>query len=61
MAVVIVHIAAVGVSNLELRPGNQIAGYLILLLDHQGPGPLVPERQLLHFAALDEDVLGGSV
>ena len=58
MAVVIVYIAAVGVSDLELCSGNQIPRYLILFLDHQSPGALVPKCQLLDLARLDEDVLG---
>ena len=61
MAVVIVHIATVGIGELELCAGDHLAGYLILFLDHQRPGPLIPEGELLHTPAHDLDVLGGAV
>ena len=61
MPVVIVHIAAVGVGDLELRSGDERAGHAVLLLDDQGTGALVPEGQLLRLSCLDENVLRGSV
>ncbi len=61
MPVVIVHIAAIGIGKLELRPGDECAGNLVLLLDDQRSGPLVPERELLHMARLNLDVLGGAI
>ena len=61
VAVVGVHIAAVGIGQLELSAGDKIAGYAVFLLNHQRTGPLVPKRQLLDFTALNENILGRSV
>ena len=58
MPVVIVHVPAVGIRQLELRTGNESAGHTVFLLNDKRTGPLVPKRELLHFTALDENVLG---
>ena len=61
MAVVIVNVSAVGVGELELRARDECAAHTVFLLDDKRPGSLVPKRELLYFAALDENVLRGSV
>ena len=61
MTVVVINVAAVGVGDLELRAGDQSAVHAVFLLNDQSPGPLVPERELLHMARLDFDVLRGPI
>ena len=61
MPVLIVHKAAIGISQQELRPGDGIAGNLVFLLDNQRSSRFVPEGQLLDVSGLDLDVLRGSV
>ena len=61
MAVVIIDVPAVGIGELELSAGNQCAGHGILFLDDQGARPLIPERELLHTATHDFDVLPSMV
>ena len=61
MAIVIVHIAAVGVGELELCACDQSACHTVFLLNYQSASLFVPERQLLHRAAFDEDVLRSTI
>ena len=61
MAVGVIHKAAVGIGELELRPGNQIPGHAVLFLDDQSAGLFIPKRQLLDFSGLNQNVLGSAV
>ena len=61
MPVGIVHIAAPGIGQLKLHPGQRLAGGLVQFTDDEFTSPLVPKGELLHLAARDFDVLGGAV
>ena len=61
VAVVGVHVPAVGVGQLELRAGDKIAGYAVFLLNHQCTSLGVPKGEMLHTSARDFDVLGCAV
>ena len=61
MPVGVIHIAALGIGQLELHAGQRLAGQLVQLPDHQGPLLLVVEPEGLHLTLFDLDRLGRAV
>ena len=61
MAVIRIHIAAVGVGQLKFNAGQRLLRDGIQFSDDEGALGLVIEAQGLHLAGLDLNRLGGSV
>ena len=62
MAIVCVHIAAIGVGQLKLNPGQRLFGHGVQLADDEGARTLIPEDQLRGLlAGFDGDGLGFAV
>ena len=61
LAAVHVHVAAVGVGDLEFHTGQRLLRYSVDLVDDQATGLLVPESEGLSLTLLDDNALGHPV